>query len=254
MRSLQLLERAIEMRIDGREPNQLREVKIVTEFIDYAEGSVLIELGKTRVICTASVENKVPLFLKDTGQGWVTAEYSMLPRATQIRTVRDISAGKISGRSNEIQRLIGRSLRSIIDLSTLNNRTIWIDCDVLQADGGTRTAGVTGGFIALVLACKNLLETNKINKMPITNFLAATSVGIVEGREVLDLSYLEDSTAEVDMNVVMIEGGKIVEIQGTAEENPFSREQMTSLLNLAEEGINKIIQIEKEVLKIDKFD
>ena len=242
------------MRVDGREPNQLREVKVTTNFIDYAEGSVLIELGKTRVICTASVENKVPMFLKDAGQGWVTAEYSMLPRATQVRTIRDISAGKVSGRSNEIQRLIGRSLRTVVDLNVLSNRTIWIDCDVVQADGGTRTAGVTGGYIALVLACKNLLETNKINKMPITNFLAATSVGIVEGREVLDLSYLEDSTAEVDMNVVMVDDGKIVEIQGTAEGNPFSREQMDRLLNLAEEGVNKLIQIEKEILKIDKFD
>jgi len=242
------------MRVDGREPNQLREVKVTTNFIDYAEGSVLIELGKTRVVCTASVENKVPMFLKDAGQGWVTAEYSMLPRATQVRTIRDISAGKVSGRSNEIQRLIGRSLRTVVDLNVLSNRTIWIDCDVVQADGGTRTAGVTGGYIALVLACKNLLETNKINKMPITNFLAATSVGIVEGREVLDLSYLEDSTAEVDMNVVMVDDGKIVEIQGTAEGNPFSREQMDRLLNLAEEGVNKLIQIEKEVLKIDKFD
>jgi ribonuclease PH len=242
------------MRVDGREPNQIREVKVTTNFVDYAEGSVLIELGKTRVICTASVENKVPMFLKDAGQGWVTAEYSMLPRATQVRTIRDISAGKVSGRSNEIQRLIGRSLRTVVDLNVLSNRTIWIDCDVVQADGGTRTAGVTGGYIALVLACKNLLETNKINKMPITNFLAATSVGIVEGREVLDLSYLEDSTAEVDMNVVMIEGGNIVELQGTAEGNPFSREQMDRLLNLAEEGVNKLIQIEKEVLKIDKFE
>jgi len=242
------------MRVDGREPNQIREVKVTTNFIDYAEGSVLIELGKTRVVCTASVENKVPMFLKDAGQGWVTAEYSMLPRATQVRTIRDISAGKVSGRSNEIQRLIGRSLRTVVDLNVLSNRTIWIDCDVVQADGGTRTAGVTGGYIALVLACKNLLETNKINKMPITNFLAATSVGIVEGREVLDLSYLEDSTAEVDMNVVMVDDGKIVEIQGTAEGNPFSREQMNRLLNLAEEGVNKLIQIEKEILKIDKFD
>ena len=242
------------MRVDEREPNQIREVKVTTNFVDYAEGSVLIELGKTRVICTASVENRVPMFLKDAGQGWVTAEYSMLPRATQVRTIRDISAGKVSGRSNEIQRLIGRSLRTVVDLNVLSNRTIWIDCDVVQADGGTRTAGVTGGYIALVLACKNLLETNKINKMPITNFLAATSVGIVEGREVLDLSYLEDSTAEVDMNVVMVDDGKIVEIQGTAEGNPFSREQMDRLLNLAEEGINKLIQIEKEILKIDKFD
>jgi len=242
------------MRVDEREPNQIREVKVTTNFVDYAEGSVLIELGKTRVICTASVENKVPMFLKDAGQGWITAEYSMLPRATQVRTVRDISAGKVSGRSNEIQRLIGRSLRTVVDLNVLSNRTIWIDCDVVQADGGTRTAGVTGGYIALVLACKNLLETNKINKMPITNFLAATSVGIVEGREVLDLSYLEDSTAEVDMNVVMIEGGNIVELQGTAEGNPFSREQMDRLLNLAEEGINKLIQIEKEILKINNFE
>ncbi len=242
------------MRIDGREPNQLRELKITTDFVDCAEGSVLIELGKTRVICTASVDNKVPMFLKDASQGWVTAEYSMLPRATQVRTIRETSAGKISGRSNEIQRLIGRSLRSVVNLRILSNRTIWVDCDVIQADGGTRTVAITGGYIALVLACKKLMETKKINKMPVTNFLAAISVGIVEGREVLDLCYLEDSSAEVDMNVVMTGDGNIVEVQGTAEESPFSRGQMTSLFNLAEDGISGIIQVEKNILEIDNFD
>ncbi len=236
------------MRIDGRERTQIRPVKITRNFTKYAEGSVLIEMGETKVICTASVEDRVPPFKKDTGEGWVTAEYSMLPRSTQIRNQRDISRLKLSGRSQEIQRLIGRSLRSVVDLKGLGERTITIDCDVIQADGGTRTASITGGFVALVDACNYLIEKGLIEKMPIWDFVAAISVGIVNGQGIADLCYREDSNAQVDMNVVMSGKGNFIEVQATGEQAPFSRQQLDEMLLLAENGINKLILIQKEVL------
>ena len=211
------------MRPDGRKPKQIRKVKITRNYVNQAEGSVLIEVGDTRVICTASVEDKVPGFLKDSKQGWVTAEYSMLPRSTNVRTGRESSRGKVGGRTHEIQRLIGRALRSVVDLTALNGMTIWIDCDVIQADGGTRTASITGSFVALYDAMNFLKAHNKIEKIPINNFLAAVSVGIFENEVILDLNYEEDFKAEVDMNIVMTADEKFVEIQGTAEENPFTR-------------------------------
>ncbi|NSW90858.1 MAG: ribonuclease PH [Firmicutes bacterium] len=236
------------MRVDGREKSQLRPVKITKNYIKYAEGSVLIEMGETKVICTASIDDKVPPFKKDTGEGWVTAEYSMLPRSTQIRNQRDISKLKLSGRSQEIQRLIGRALRSVVDLKALGERTIIIDCDVIQADGGTRTASITGGFVALVDACKHMIDKGIIERMPIEDFVAAVSVGVVNGQEILDLCFEEDSNAQVDMNVVMSGGGKFIEIQATGEQFPFSRNQLDEMLLLAEEGINKLILIQREVL------
>jgi len=238
----------IQLRVDGREKSQLRPVKITKNYIKYAEGSVLIEMGETKVICTASIDDKVPPFKKDTGEGWVTAEYSMLPRSTQIRNQRDISKLKLSGRSQEIQRLIGRALRSVVDLKALGERTIIIDCDVIQADGGTRTASITGGFVALVDACKHMIDKGIIERMPIEDFVAAVSVGVVNGQEILDLCFEEDSNAQVDMNVVMSGGGKFIEIQATGEQFPFSRNQLDEMLLLAEEGINKLILIQREVL------
>ncbi len=236
------------MRPDGRQYNEMREVKITRDFISTAEGSVLIELGKTRVICTATVEEKVPLFLKDQNRGWVTAEYSMLPRATQVRTLRESIAGRVSGRTHEIQRLIGRSLRSVVDLGGISQRTFWIDCDVIQADGGTRTAAITGAFICLADACGLALKKGLIQKNPIKDYLAAVSVGIVNGENQLDLCYQEDSTADVDMNIVMTGKGELVEIQGTAEAHPFSTETLSNLIALSREGIDGLISLQRGLI------
>lgn len=236
------------MRIDGREDSQLRKVKITRNYIKHAEGSVLIEMGETKVICTASVEERVPAFKKNTGEGWVTAEYSMLPRSTQTRNPRDIIKLKLNGRSQEIQRLIGRSLRSVVNFNLLGEREIVIDCDVIQADGGTRTASITGAFIALVDSCKGLVEKGIINKLPITDFLAATSVGLVGENEMLDLCYSEDSNAIVDMNVVMSGNGEFIEIQATGEQSPYSREKFNKLLDYAEKGIRELIEMQKNII------
>ena len=241
------------MRHDGRKNHELRKVKIQRNFLETAEGSVLISMGNTKVICTASIEDKVPPFLKDKKKGWVTAEYSMLPRATQTRTYREASSGKVSGRTHEIQRLIGRALRSVVDLSGLGERTIWIDCDVLQADGGTRTASITGAFICLADALKYAIRNGLIERTPLKDYLAAISVGVVHGEPMIDLCYHEDSSAEVDMNVVMTGSGQFVEIQGTAEGLPFSRDALDSLLNLASEGINDLIQIQRNLIEGDGF-
>ena len=236
------------MRIDGRDNAQLRDVRITRNYTKYAEGSVLIEMGDTKVICTATVDDKVPPFKKGSGEGWITAEYSVLPRATKVRNPRDISKLKINGRAQEIQRLIGRSLRSVVNFSALGEREILIDCDVIQADGGTRTASITGAFVALVDACKVLIDSGIIEKMPVTDFVAAVSVGVVDGCEMLDLCYAEDSNALVDMNVVMSGNGQFVEIQATGEQATFGRQQLDKLLELAEGGINTLIKLQKEAL------
>ena len=207
----------------------------------HAEGSVLVEAGRTRVICTASVEDRVPPFLRGTGKGWVTAEYGMLPRATTTRSTREASAGKVGGRTQEIQRLIGRSLRSVVDLVNLGERTVWMDCDVIQADGGTRTASITGAFVALVLALDRLKQAGSVKAIPVSDYVAATSVGIIDGTPMLDLAYDEDSHAEVDMNVVQTGGGKFIEVQGTAETTPFDRAGLDALLGLAEKGIRELV-------------
>lgn len=237
-------------RYDGREADQLRPVKITRGFTQNPEGSVLIEVGLTRVLCTASVEEKVPPFQKGTGLGWVTAEYSMLPRATQVRTPREASKGKLTGRTMEIQRLIGRALRSVVDFKKLGERTIWIDCDVLQADGGTRTASITGAYVALYDAIQHLMEKRILKESPLQDSLAAISVGKVDGVPILDLAYPEDSRAEVDMNVVMTGAGKFVEIQGTAEEVPFDRNELDQFLGLAEKGIRELMSEQKAALKL----
>lgn len=237
-------------RYDGREADQLRPVKITRGFTQNPEGSVLIEVGLTRVLCTASVEEKVPPFQKGTGLGWVTAEYSMLPRATQVRTPREASKGKLTGRTMEIQRLIGRALRSVVDFKKLGERTIWIDCDVLQADGGTRTASITGAYVALYDAIQHLMEKRILKESPLQDSLAAISVGKVDGVPILDLAYPEDSRAEVDMNVVMTGAGKFVEIQGTAEEVPFDRNELDQFLGLAEKGIRELMSEQKTALKL----
>lgn len=226
----------------------LREIKITPNFIKYPAGSVLIEFGDTKVICTAFVEDRVPPFLKNTGTGWVSAEYAMLPGSTQQRKSRDSAKGKVDGRSQEIQRLIGRSLRSVVDFKKLGERTIWIDCDVIQADGGTRTASITGSFVALALACNKLLENKIVKKFPIKGFVAAISVGIVNDEPVLDLCYAQDSTAQVDMNVVMTDVGELVEVQGTGEERAYTRTELDTMLDLAEKGCNDIFKIQGEVL------
>ena len=235
-------------RIDGRQPSQLRPTRITSPFTMHAEGSVLIEAGNTRVICTASVEERVPPFLRNTGKGWVTAEYGMLPRATSTRTQREASAGKVGGRTQEIQRLIGRSLRSVARLPEIGERTIWIDCDVLQADGGTRTAAITGGFVALVLALKHMKTKGMIRTLPVSDFVAATSVGVVRGTPMLDLAYEEDSNADVDMNVVKTGSGHFIEVQGTAEGLPFEREALDALLALADAGIQELVAIQRSVV------
>lgn len=238
------------MRIDGRSESQLRPVKITRNYLKHAEGSALIEIGDTKVICTATVDEKVPPFKKGTGEGWVTAEYSMLPRATQTRNSRDISKLKLNGRSQEIQRLIGRSLRSVVNFSLLGEREILIDCDVIQADGGTRTASITGAFVALMDACKSLFDQGLIEKIPVMGFVAATSVGVVNGIEMLDLCYQEDSSAAIDMNVVMSGVGQFIEIQAAGEQSPFDRVQFERLLNLAEQGISILIDIQKDALGV----
>jgi len=235
-------------RNDGRAPNQMRTVSIKKNFIKHAEGSVLIQVGGTKVICNASVEEKVPPFLRDKKQGWVTAEYSMLPRSTHTRTPRESSRGKISGRTQEIQRLIGRSLRTVVNMEKLGERTIWIDCDVIQADGGTRTASITGAFVALCLALKQLKKDKLIDALPIKDYVAATSVGILEGKKILDLDYSEDSVAEVDMNIVKTGSGGFVEIQGTAEQEPFSDKDMEAMLSLANKGIKELIALQKKTI------
>lgn len=244
------------MRSDGRQEDQLRPVKITRRYIKHAEGSVLIEVGDTKVICTASIENKVPPFLRNSNQGWVTAEYGMLPRSTNTRTQREISKGSASGRTQEIQRLIGRCLRSVVDMRKLGERTIWIDCDVIQADGGTRTASITGGCIALFDALMHMRKNKDLDAMPLKDFVAATSVGVVNGKVLLDLNYNEDSKAEVDMNVIMTGSGKFVEIQGTAEAEPFSAEQMQEMLAAAKKGIDQLVQVQRSYLGetlMDKF-
>ncbi|MGE5403966.1 MAG: ribonuclease PH [Candidatus Saccharibacteria bacterium] len=236
------------MRVSGRQNNELRKVKITPDYLKYAEGSVLIETGETKVICAASIEDKVPPFLKGSGQGWVTAEYSLLPRSTHTRTSREVSKGKVTGRTSEIQRLVGRALRAVVDMDKLGERTIWIDCDVIQADGGTRTASITGAFVAMCLALNKLKTEGLIEEIPIIDYVAATSVGIVEGTPVLDLEYVEDSSAEVDMNVVMTGKGEFVEVQGTAEGQPFDRKLLNQLLDLAEGGINELIARQKDII------
>ncbi|RUL51123.1 ribonuclease PH [Lysinibacillus antri] len=236
-------------RHDGRAIEQLRTVKIDSNYLMHPEGSVLIEVGNTKVICTATIEDRVPGFLRGQGKGWITAEYSMLPRATADRTQRDASRGKINGRTMEIQRLIGRALRAIVDLEALGEKTVWIDCDVIQADGGTRTASITGAFVALTQALAQYNEAKPFAKFPIVDFLAATSVGIVdEIGAILDLNYVEDVAATVDMNLVMTGNGRFVEIQGTGEEATFSRDELNTLLSLGEKGILELIAIQKEVL------
>lgn len=237
------------MRVDGRKNNEIRTVQIKRNFIESAEGSVLISMGKTRVVCTASIEDRVPPFLKDSKRGWITAEYSMLPRSTRTRTVRESATGRIGGRTHEIQRLIGRALRSVADLSVIGERTIWIDCDVLEADGGTRTAAITGASVCLSDAVHYALRNGLISKTPLQDYLAAISVGIVDGKPLLDLCYEEDFRAEVDMNVVMTGSGKFVELQGTAEGPPFARDTLEELISLADEGIRQLIDIQKKVIK-----
>ncbi len=232
-------------RLDGRGKDKLRKVKITPDFLKFAEGSCLIELGNTRVICAASVEESVPPFLKNSGTGWVTAEYGMLPRSCQTRIPR----GKDSGRTYEIQRLVGRSLRTVTDMKEMGERTIWIDCDVIQGDGGTRTASITGSFIALCFAFQKLKKSRLIDKIPIKDFVAATSVGIMGKDFLLDLCYEEDSKADVDMNIVMTGSKELIEIQGTAERRPFGKEQMDKMLLLAQQGIEELIDIQRNILK-----
>ena len=234
-------------RTDGRAAGQLRATTMTPGILMHAEGSVLIEVGRTRVICAASVEERVPPFLRNTGKGWVTAEYGMLPRATSTRTQREASAGKVGGRTQEIQRLIGRSLRSVTRLAELGERTIWVDCDVIQADGGTRTASITGGFVALALALRKLREAGVLRSIPVQDFVAATSVGVVGGTPMLDLAYEEDSRADVDMNVVKTGDGRFVEVQGTAEGPPFERQALDSLMELADAGIRELVEIQRGI-------
>lgn len=233
-------------RADGRRVDELRPVQITRDINMHAEGSVLIEVGNTKVICTATVEDKVPPFLRGQGEGWITAEYSMLPRATSVRNIRESSRGKIGGRTHEIQRLIGRSLRSVVDLKALGERTIWLDCDVIQADGGTRTASITGAFIAMSEALRKI-----DGNIGVKEYLAAISVGIVDGTPVLDLDYAEDFAAQVDLNVVMTQSGKIIEVQGTAEGLPFSRTELDQLMDLGEKGIGELIEMQQGLLMMD---
>src|SRR3984957_602390 len=235
------------MRIDQRKPNQLRPLKITKDYLLTAEGSVLIEVGNTHVLCAASIEDTVPHFLRNSGKGWVTAEYSMLPRATATRTPREVSKGRASGRTMEIQRLIGRSLRSVVDLQMLGERSLILDCDVLQADGGTRTAAITGSYIAMSMALRQLVKFGALKKTPLRDFVAATSVGIVNGVPMLDLCYQEDSQAEVDMNVVMTGSGRFLELQATAEKTAFDDEQLASLIALARVGIAELILVQKSL-------
>lgn len=236
------------MRIDKREYDEIRKVKITRNYIVHPQGSVLMEMGNTKIICTAMIDERVPYFLKGSGLGWITAEYSMLPGSTGIRKVRNSTRGKIDGRTQEIQRLIGRSLRSVVDLSKLGERTIWVDCDVIQADGGTRTAAITGSFVAIIDALNKLKDEKKIKSLPIKNYISAISVGLCEEGELLDLCYEEDSNAIVDMNIVMTEDKRIIEIQGTGEKHSFSREELNRLLDLGEKGNMELIKIQREAL------
>ena len=237
------------MRHDNRLDNELRKVEVITNYIKHPEGSVLITFGDTKVICSASVEDRVPPFMRGQGKGWITAEYAMLPRATEQRTIRESSKGKITGRTMEIQRLIGRALRSVVDLKAIGEKTVWIDCDVIQADGGTRTASISGAFVAMGLAFDQLMKNGKLKKNPLKSYLAAISVGINDQEEsIFDLDYIEDSQANVDMNVIMTSNGQLVEVQGTGEEATFSRTQLNDMLDLAEKGINEIFTIQKEAL------
>jgi len=236
------------MRSHDRAPHELRTTVLTPNFLLHAEGSVLIEVGRTRVICSASVEDRVPPFLRGTGKGWVTAEYGMLPRATTTRTTREAAAGKVGGRTMEIQRLIGRSMRAVIRLAELGEKTVWVDCDVIQADGGTRTASITGAFVALVLALDRMKKQELIRAIPINDYVAATSVGIVAGMPLLDLAYEEDSKADVDMNIVKTGDGRYVEIQGTAESEPFGSDALAGLLELADRGITELIAKQREIV------
>ena len=236
------------MRSDNRAPNQLRDTTLTPDYLPHAEGSVFIEAGRTKVICTASLEDRVPPVLRNTGKGWVTAEYGMLPRATNTRMTREASTGKVGGRTQEIQRLIGRSLRSVMNLQGMGERTIWIDCDVIQADGGTRTASITGAFVALALALEKMRQRDLIRTIPLSDYVAATSVGIVDGEPLLDLAYEDDSRADVDMNVVETGDGRYVEVQGTAEARPFGRSALMTLLDLADQGIRQLIEKQRAIV------
>ncbi len=236
-------------RIDGRKNDELRPIKITKNYLKYAEGSCLIEVGNTKVICSASVETGVPPFLRGSGSGWITAEYGMLPRSCKTRTPREVSKGRPGGRTHEIQRLIGRCMRSVSDMAKLGERTIWMDCDVIQADGGTRCASIIGSFISLCLAMDSLKEQKVCADIPLKDYVAAVSVGIVGGYPLLDLNYEEDSAAEVDMNIVMTGSGRFIEVQGTAEKDPFSKEEMAKLTALAEKGVRQIVSLQKRALK-----
>jgi ribonuclease PH len=236
------------MRSDNRPASQLRDTTLTPNYLPHAEGSVFIEAGRTKVICTASVEDRVPGFLRNSGKGWVTAEYGMLPRATNTRMQREASQGKVGGRTQEIQRLIGRSLRSVTNLPALGERTVWIDCDVIQADGGTRTASITGAFVALALALEKMRARDMIRTIPLADYVAAISVGIVDGEPLLDLAYEDDSRADVDMNIVKTGDGRFIEIQGTAEAEPFGREALLDLLDLADLGIKQLIEKQRAIV------
>ncbi|MEW6325565.1 MAG: ribonuclease PH [Nitrospirota bacterium] len=233
-------------RADGRAPHELRPVRVARRFIRHAEGSVLIEMGETKVICTATIEQNVPPFLRNQGRGWVTGEYAMLPRATMQRTMREAARGRIGGRTHEIQRLIGRSLRGVVDLAGLGERTILLDCDVIQADGGTRTAAITGAFIALVDACEYGRAHGFWSVLPVKDYVAAVSVGVIDGRTLLDLAYVEDAAADVDMNVVMTGGGRFIEVQGTAERTPFADRALGGMLRLAKQGIRELMAMQRK--------
>jgi ribonuclease PH len=238
------------MRTDKRLAGEMRPVEIVTDYLATAEGSVLIKVGNTQVLCAASVEDSVPPFLRNSGKGWVTAEYAMLPRATAKRTPREVTKGRPSGRTHEIQRLIGRSLRSVVNMAALGERTVFLDCDVLQADGGTRTASITGAFVALTSALGQLVKFKALKSMPVVDYVAATSVGLVGGIPMLDLCYEEDSRADVDMNVVMTGGGRFIEVQATAEHTPFDDDQMAKLIELARSGIGQLVEMQKKAARI----
>jgi ribonuclease PH len=245
---LERFEREVKMRSDGRKNNELRPLRVTPSYIKTADGSVLIEMGDTRVICTAKLEERVPPFLRNSGKGWITAEYGMLPGSSRERIGRESSRGKVGGRTHEIQRLIGRSLRAVADLNSLGERTIWIDCDVIQADGGTRTASITGAYVALVEAARGWLQRGLISVNPIKDSVAAISIGIVDGKMLLDLCYEEDSKADVDMNFVMTGSGKFIEVQGTAESAPFTKRQMERMAEVAQDGIRQLLKAQKKTI------